>query len=77
MPSVSGLYTLRTAAKDAKGAYASKYFNVVVKKNTLMDFSENGSSLSSDFAYSGGTLTGYGKNYASEKYRRVYGKNSR
>ena len=73
MPSVSGLYTLRTAAKDAKGAYASKYFNVVVKKNTLMDFSENGSSLSSDFAYSGGTLTAYAKfKGGTEPYKYKY-----
>ena len=61
MPNTCGFYTIRIAAKDADGAYASKYLYITIKKNTGKTLKDNGSTLSQYTVPKGKTITANAK----------------
>ncbi len=52
-----GEYTVRVCIKDSENNYTSKYLNVVVKQKTGQLFENSNSSVSSNTAYIGNTIT--------------------
>ena len=75
MPDKEGFYTIRAAAADSDGGYASKYFYVTVKRAIGGKFRDNNSSLSSTATWVNWTVRGYAKftgGTAPYKYKYSY-----